>query len=368
MALESQVLVLGAYGLAGRAVVARLAAGTQLTVTAAGRDANRLHAVLDALACDRLRPLVLDVTDGPGLEEACRASLLVINAVGPYDRHGARIAQAVAESGRPYVDCANEQTHYQRLKELDGVARKRGVAMVTGAGAIPGLSTLLTAHMLARFPEAEQVDCCWAQFRHAYADTGLGSVMGGILEAAHRPMAICDGAPRPVILGRSVKDFELPEPFGRRRLLEVPTIDTLTLSERFPLRELHTWFYLGDLPTWLLGLVRLLQPHRRRWAYTLIERIMKRVNDQDTARAIAAGVGAETLLQVSLSTGAQTETSRVLFRDGAAATACLPVHIAEKCLSGGVDQTGLLTPLDLVEPAVLWDSFGDAILRMEAGR
>jgi hypothetical protein len=188
-------------------------------------------------------------------------------------------------------------------------------------------------------------------------------MMGGILEALHRPVALRQGKPMPVVIGRSAKSFALPHPFGQRRLLEVPTIDDLTIPARFPLQEFHTWFYMGDLPTWLLNIVRLLQPNRRPWAYRLIEAIMRRINDRDTARAIAAGVGPESLLQVLASSSSETKSQSLLFRDGAVATACLPAYIADHYLRGELAKTGLFTPLELIDPERLPEIADGALIR-----
>lgn len=365
--VDHDILVLGAYGLAGRAIVERLADRTAYSVVAAGRRADRLRSLLKEIGTERVRTLEMDATDDSALRDACTNASLIINAVGPFPRDGAAIARTVIECGRPYLDCANEQCHYRSLKELDPLARQQGVPMITAAGAIPGLSTLLIAHLLRHLPDAIEVDCCWAQFRHAYADSGLASMMGGILEAAERPVALHEGKAATLLIGTSARHFDLPEPFGRKQLMEVPTIDNLTIPVHFSLQEFHTWFYMGDLPTWLLGIVRVLQPNRRPWAYRFIEFVMRRVNHRDTAKAIASGVGPECLLQVGVRSPNETKTSYMMFQDGALATACLPAHIADRCLRGEISETGLLTPLDLVKPEELFELTDSVLIRSNLG-
>lgn len=349
MERDIKVLVLGAYGLAGRAIVDRLLEKTPFQVVASGRDPAKLRALYNTADKPSVRTLVLDAADPHALREACRDVAFVINAVGPFTRSGAAIAKTVLESGRPYLDCANEQRHYRHLEALHALACRQKVPLITAAGAIPGCSTLLTAGLLERNPREACVECCWAQFRHAYPESGLASMMGGILEALERPLTLKAGRMMPVRLGKSVKTVELPEPFGKQRLMELPTIDALTLPKRFQIQDHRTWFYMGDLPLGLLNIIRVLQPQRRPWVYRLVEAIMRRINTRDTRKAIASGVGPESLLTVTVSTGSETEGRQILFRDGAVATACLPVYIAGKYLRGEVDQTGLLTPLDLVE-------------------
>jgi len=353
---------LGAYGLAGRAIATRLIQKTPYAVIAAGRNADRLHRVLHDLPNHRVQSRLLDAEDVQALRQACQEASIVINAVGPFAKNGEQIAKTVVECKLPYVDCANEQVHYHRLKSLDSAARNQGIPLITGAGAIPGFSTLLLRKVLEDFAEATHVDCVWAQCRHAYAQSGLGSMMGGILEAAQQPVATKNGQPAPVIMGRSVRTFCLPEPFGMRRLLEVPTLDNLLIPERFSLQEFHTWFYLGDLPLWLLELVRVLQPHRRPWTYRLIEKVMHRINDHDTNKAIRAHVGPEALLMVYARNARQKTSCHMLFRDGAMPTACLPTTIADMILKGQCSRTGLLTPLDLIDPNDFLSRPEDAIL------
>ena len=91
------ILVLGAYGLAGRAIVERLTARTPHTVVAAGRSGDKLHALLKQSDSRRVRPLVLDVTNLSALREACAAVSFVINAVGPFARSGAATARTAVE-------------------------------------------------------------------------------------------------------------------------------------------------------------------------------------------------------------------------------------------------------------------------------
>src|SRR5690606_25989477 len=140
-----------------------------------------------------------------------------------------------------------------------------------------------------------------------------------------------------------------------------------TVRNRFSLREYHTWFYAGDLPSWLLGFVRALQPQRRPRAYRMIERVMRGINNHETAKAIAAGLGPECLIHVTALAGDFVRRASVTFRDGAVATACLPVYIADAYLQGRLDQTGLRTPLDLLDSGRLAEMVDGATLHMDLG-
>jgi len=362
---DQSILVLGANGLAGRTIVEGLIKRTPYRVVAAGRNPEKLTAVLPSEGRDRIELLISEATDQPALRRAFQQSALVINAIGPYAVHGAAIARLAVECGRPYVDCANEQVHYRRMRELDAEARRNGLLLATGAGAIPGVSTLLAARLLEDAPWAKAAEIIFAQFQHAYANSGLASMMSGVLDAGYRPVALSGGKDQPVRLGDSQKNVELPFPFGRLRLLEVPTIATPALSARFPLRELHTWFYLGEQPTWIFGLIRLLQPQKRPWAYRLIETIARPMNVKEQQRAVAAGFRREALLSVTVYGAGSTRTGTVLLRDGAAPMECLPVMIARECLSGRLNHAGLATPLDLLTFDRLRREAADVFLKVD---
>ena len=68
------------------------------------------------------------------------------------------------------------------------------------------------------------------------------------------------------------------------------------------------------------------------------------------------------LLQVLASSSSAPKSQSLLFRDGAVATACLPAYLADHCLRGELAKTGLLTPLDLIDPARLPEITEGALL------
>lgn len=352
MSKSDSILLLGAYGLAGRTIFQGLLRKTAFSIVAAGRSRAKLDALIYGASRDRVETLVLDVADRDALRGACASSALVINAIGPYAVHGAEIARVAVENGCAYVDCANEQVHYRALQALDAEARKRGLLLATAAGVIPGLSTLIAARMLETAAAPASVEIYFAQFQHAYEDSGLGSVMGGVLDAGYRPVAMIDGREEPIVLGRSTRTARFPAPFGELRYLEVPTIDTLTLTARFPVCDLRTWFYIGDQPTWLFGLIRLLQPHRFPLAYRLIESVTRPLNNKEFERARDGGLRREALLWVSVQSGGIGRCARVVLTDGASPMAVLPVLIAKNWLEGKCARAGLATPMDLVT----WDA------------
>lgn len=367
MSKADTILLLGAYGLAGHTILKGLLDKTSLRVLAAGRRRDRLASLAAGVTANRIELLELDAADRKALRRACEGVPLVINAIGPYAMHGAAIARTAIESGCGYLDCANEQIHYRRLQALDAEARRAGLPVVTAAGVVPGLSTLLAAKLLADLPGAVSLEFHFAQFQHACEQGGLGSIMGGVLDVGFRRVARCQGEDEPVRPGSSRQVVHFPPPFGRLRFLEIPTIDALTIPGRYPLRDLRTWFYLGEQPIWLFGLIRVLRPDKRPWAYRLIEIAARALNEKESRRARQRALPREALLAVTVRGEGPERTGLLVLRDGAAPMATLPVRIARDWLAGKIRPAGLATPLDIVTFDQLKEEIAEDIVRAHMG-
>ena len=115
------ILLLGAYGLAGQAIL-RALVYRGLSVAAAGRNEHKLLFAIEAVNTEfpesQIRPAVFNLQDEGALMRELASASVVINAVGPYLEHGEAIARKALETSTHYIDIASEQEHYRRLKRL----------------------------------------------------------------------------------------------------------------------------------------------------------------------------------------------------------------------------------------------------------
>jgi len=126
------IWVFGATGLSGRGVVRELV-DRGADVVLVGRDQSKLAAVAESVGGSvgtrvvaGLAELIRQVhVEKPGV---------VVNAVGPYSATTLPLARACVAAGVHYLDQANELEPVHELLELDDVARRLGVTLVTGAG------------------------------------------------------------------------------------------------------------------------------------------------------------------------------------------------------------------------------------------
>jgi len=343
----SRIAVLGAYGLAGEAIVRLLIEKTAHEVLATGRDEARLEGLRQAVSDNRLTTRRVDVTGADALRAACAGCALTINASGPYARFGADVAQTVLGAGSHYIDFASEQSHYTALRGLDSTAREKGLLLCTAAGLAPGISGLIAWEGARRLGGADHIDICFAQYRNPTAEGGVGSLLTGVHEMSEMPHAVRNGERVPVRVGVERKAFDLPPPMGRKALHAGPNNETLLLAERLNAGNANAWYYFGELPAAAVAVVRWLRPERRSWLHGLARRAAESMNRAAFRKAIHEGYGPEALLVARIRHNGAAWEGGMLFADGGLGTAVLPVAIADSLLHGRLAVRGLATPLEL---------------------
>ncbi len=81
------------------------------------------------------------------------AGVVLLAAPGP----GGELAAASVRASVPVVSVSDDPAEVRTLLELDGEARRRGVAVSAGAGMAPGLSCLLAAWAVTKMDEVTEV-------------------------------------------------------------------------------------------------------------------------------------------------------------------------------------------------------------------
>lgn len=351
-----RVLVLGAYGQVGRVVVEQLRARTGVAVLATGRDPARLRAL--GGEDEHLRLRALDLADGAALARACGEASLVINCVGPYLEHGERAARSALEAGAAYLDVASEQEHFRRLVRLDPEARRRGVALVTGAGLYPGFSGLLLAALRSEHPDARRAEVALAAGRSTSADAGSAALVSALFELSHPLEELADGRLRVCEPGAPRVRRVLPAPFGPTELISWPQLEVLAAAHAGGIESLGARIALAGLrplPPVALRVLRGLAPERRPWLRGLLRRPAGWLHRRAYHSAEARRLGTRALVAAEVAGAGVRHRSTFAVPDGARATAWLPVLLAGRALDGGLPG-GVATAMDLValDEAAAW--------------
>jgi NAD(P)-dependent dehydrogenase (short-subunit alcohol dehydrogenase family) len=157
--MATRVLLIGASGVFGARIAARLAHDARFALTLAGRTPATLARLQDELADPSVRTAVVDV-EAPGFEDVLRglAPDLVIHAAGPFQAQDYRVAKACLACGSDYVDLADGREFVAGIGALDAQAREAGCLLVSGASTVPALSSAVVDHLRDRFKELLTID------------------------------------------------------------------------------------------------------------------------------------------------------------------------------------------------------------------
>ena len=359
--MKKTVLILGGYGLAGRMVVKGLLEKSEASLLVNGRNAEKLNHIIDQTGKhSRITPAVFDAMDAARLKSACAEANLVINCIGPYSITGYDIAKTVLETSTHYIDFANEQIHYNRLAQLAQYAVRNNLILLTACGWAPGFSTLFMKRAIQKVPTAHSLEMYYVQGRTPDASSGMGSIMGAILEPGFGSVTLKNGSLIHEKLGADQKSVIMPQPFGETDMLGIPTIDTLLFSDSPGLQNMQTYFAVGvKTPPGIFSLIGMLKAHKRKWAYHILERIVSRIVRQSYKEAVRGGFTPGGYIQINVKNDCMTLRNRIPFEDGGKATSYLPVIAARRIMQNKVKKTGLLTVLDIFDPDMVINECAD---------
>ncbi|RDS78821.1 saccharopine dehydrogenase [Dyella monticola] len=267
-----RVLVIGATGVFGARIAARLAHDARFELTLAGRTRVTLERMREEIGDASIKLAVIDV-DAGNLQDTLRkhAPQLVIHAAGPFQGQDYRVAQACLACDSHYVDLADGRDFVAGIVSLDAQARAAGKLVISGASTLPALSSAAVDAMRSHFASLDAIE-------HAISpghQTPRGdATVAAILGYCGRPVSLWrEGAWQSGFGWLSTRRMRF---MGGARWVGVCDVPDLALfPQRYPgvrrvifragmeLRRLHfsTW-----LLAWLvrLGLLRNLARHARR--------------------------------------------------------------------------------------------------------
>jgi len=143
------ILVLGATGLFGGLLAARIAREQKFTVLAAGRTRESLDRFS---AQTGARSVVLDRNDTHGFRQIVESykPFAVVDCAGPFQYYGDRpyrFAQDVVEAGCHYIDIADATDFVAGFHQLDLIAKKNSVSALSGVSSTPAISSAVADHL-----------------------------------------------------------------------------------------------------------------------------------------------------------------------------------------------------------------------------
>jgi len=133
------IIIFGATGFTGKLVCEYLKKhyGTSGDVRwgIAGRNAEKLQAVVEEFGLDDIPVVVADVEDKASLDAMANRCNLVLNTAGPYTLYGSTVVESCARLGTDHIDLNGEPLWmHEVLTKYEEAARKSGARIVFSCG------------------------------------------------------------------------------------------------------------------------------------------------------------------------------------------------------------------------------------------
>jgi Saccharopine dehydrogenase NADP binding domain len=251
-----RVLIIGGYGNFGSYIARRLAADSTIQLLIGGRSIERARQFADSLeAANRPESVAIDISSDLEASLAAAASDIVIHTVGPFQGQDYSVAEACIAIGAHYLDLADARAFVAGIGVLDGAARSKGVAVISGASSVPCLSAAIVDHYLPSFERLESID--YGISAAQQTNRGLATA-SAVLSYIGQPFTSLRSGRRTAVTGwQELRSVRYPE-LGRRWFgnCDIPDLDLF--PRRYPsLRTMR--FAAGHeiaslhIGTWLLG-------------------------------------------------------------------------------------------------------------------
>lgn len=183
-AVKPRILVLGGYGTFGKRICTTLAKDPKLQILIAGRNSHKAMALVTKIIQENSHADVqayhLDwqAEDFAQKLEQSQAQV-VIHSAGPFQGQTYKVAQTCIDLKIHYVDLADGREFVTQISQLDEKAKEMGVVVISGAGSVPGLSSVVVDSFAPKFAILREID-----FGVAFGnkiergDAGVAAILG----------------------------------------------------------------------------------------------------------------------------------------------------------------------------------------------
>lgn len=332
-------MIYGAYGYTGELIARRAVARGHRPVLA-GRDVRKLAALARELD---LASVTVALDDPAALRRALEQVEIVCHTAGPFVHTAEPMLAACLAVGTHYVDITGELPVFQRIFAAHEEARRRGVALLSGAGFDVVPSDCLARFVAELVPSANELTIAFAALGRPSSGTAKAS-FEGILRGNYRRVG---GALEEIPLGQGVREVQFSD--RRRTVMPIPWGDLETAYRTTAIPNITTYMAVPSTAARLLGQAlpvtsRLLprlsavlsRPAIREALLSLIEKNVTNPGEQERASG-RAYLWARASAADGRSREAWLETS-----DGYAFTAESAVLVMERLAASR--PTGALTP------------------------
>jgi hypothetical protein len=148
--MPGRILILGGYGTFGKRIASALARDGY-PIIIAGRSQSKAEALVQRLPGSMAEVACFDVSRGLDEHLALLRPNVVINTCGPFQNSDYAVAETCIRHKIHYVDLADGRHFVTGIETLNTKAIDSGVAVISGASTVPGLSSAVLEHFKDEF-------------------------------------------------------------------------------------------------------------------------------------------------------------------------------------------------------------------------
>ena len=214
--------MLGGYGNFGKRI-ARALAESRIPVIIAGRNRQKAEALSRQLPNTRAADFDVNRDLDTHLQRLKPA--VVVNTCGPFQTSDYRVAETCIEGRVHYLDLADGRAFVTGITALDARAKEKGIAVISGASTLPGLSSAVLERYRGEFSGIDLLRFGISPGQQA--ERGLATTEG-VMTYVGRKLKPFAGI-RPIVYGwQGLYRQDYPE-LGKRWMAncEVPDLDLL---------------------------------------------------------------------------------------------------------------------------------------------
>ena len=347
MSIDTDILITGGYGTAGRRIAADLAPDYPDHVVVAGRSAEKA-AQLAAELGHGVRGRRIDVGDPTSIETALESVGVVMSCIDQPEPH---LLRAAITRGLAYADIAPHLMTRRPTEAMKAEAAQTGARIVLGTGLAPGISSLLARMGADRVGAVESVE---SNVLLSVGDTYGPASRAYIMEEIALPYAVrIEGREVPTRPFASTARLNFPPPLGERTSYQFPFSDQVffpeTLGARTALSRLALdppW--LGTLLSTLVRLQVTAVLRRRAGSQERVQRLtallQRRYKGHDWYGVVVDVRGARGRVRASL-----------VGRGQATGTAIGAAAVVRALAEGEVEQPGIWLAEQIVPPGPFFE-------------
>ncbi len=222
--MRGRILILGGYGNFGKRIAATLT-GSGIPVIVAGRNRDKAESLTQLLPTDLAEAAACDVSQNFDEQLSRIEPKAVINTCGPFQDRDYSIAEACIRNKVHYIDLADGRDFVAGISGLNENAKNSGVAVISGASTVPGLSSAVLEHFKGEFSKISSLrfGICPGQ----KAERGLATTQS-ILTYVGKPLQPFQSHKKTVYGWQDLYRQTYPE-LGRRWMAncDIPDLDLL---------------------------------------------------------------------------------------------------------------------------------------------